>query len=325
MNETSWYVASIVMRKLRNIPAGGALVEITTRTLQGRFLLKPSREFNQIVVGVLAQALKQADGVKFCGAVCLSSHYHALLHVPDAEQMARFANYFNGQLGRLVARLRNWPDKVWSCRFQAIVITDEEEAHEARLRYLLAHGLKEDLVWELRDWPGIHLAKNIVDGEPLRGYWIQYEKLSAARAAAQRRGEDPQTVDPMRFAVHYEVPVEPLPAWADRPFEEYRAYVEDLAEQIEQATRDRRRKDKPFVPGRRRILKADPHHRPERLKRSPAPAFHASTAKALKVLRDAYAWFVEAYRVAAEQLKAGNREVEFPPGCFPPGLPFVPG
>ena len=128
----------------------------------------------------------------------------------------------------------------------------------------------------------------------------------------------------MDFATLYEVPVEPLPAWSARPAEEYRNYVADLVEQIEQATWERRRRDKPVVLGRRKILKADPHHRPELLKRSPAPAFHAATSKAFKALYDAYAWFVKAYRSAAEELKKGNLDAVFPGGCFPPGLPFVP-
>ncbi len=129
----------------------------------------------------------------------------------------------------------------------------------------------------------------------------------------------------MDFATFYEIPIEPLPGWSHRPFEEYRAYVADLVEQIEQETWERRRKDKPVVMGRRQILKANPHHRPQHLKRSPAPLFHAATGQAFKALYDAYAWFVEAYRAAAEKLKNGEYKTKFPAGCFPPALPFVPG
>jgi hypothetical protein len=39
---------------------------------------------------------------------------------------------------------------------------------------------------------------------------------------------------------------------------------------------------------------------------------------------EAYAWFVGEYRQAAEKLKAGDRLAAFPPGSFPPALPFVP-
>jgi hypothetical protein len=33
---------------------------------------------------------------------------------------------------------------------------------------------------------------------------------------------------------------------------------------------------------------------------------------------------VAAYRTAAQKLSSGNRMAVFPPGCFPPALPFVP-
>ena len=117
----------------------------------------------------------------------------------------------------------------------------------------------------------------------------------------------------------------PLPGWSHRPLEEYRAYVAGLVEQIEQDTQERRRKDLPFIPGRRQILKAHPHHRPERLKHSPAPRFHTATEKAFKELYNAYAWFVAAYRVASEKLRNGDFSVAFPAGSFPPARPFVPG
>jgi hypothetical protein len=41
-------------RRLRYIPEGGAVVEVTCRTIHSRFLLRPSPELNDIVVGVLA-------------------------------------------------------------------------------------------------------------------------------------------------------------------------------------------------------------------------------------------------------------------------------
>jgi hypothetical protein len=42
-------------RPLRFVP-GNALVEITTRTLQGRLLLRPSPELNDLVLGIVGRA-----------------------------------------------------------------------------------------------------------------------------------------------------------------------------------------------------------------------------------------------------------------------------
>jgi hypothetical protein len=43
-------------RRLRYVPEGGALVEVTCRTVHSRFLLRPSLALNEIVLGVLARA-----------------------------------------------------------------------------------------------------------------------------------------------------------------------------------------------------------------------------------------------------------------------------
>ncbi len=77
--------------------------------------------------------------------------------------------------------------------------------------------------------------------------------------------------------------------------------------------------------GVRRILRQNPHDRPERTQRSPAPRFHAHAWRVRKGLELAYYEFRLRFRQAAEELKAGRVGVEFPPGCFPPRLPFARG
>ena len=77
------------------------------------------------------------------------------------------------------------------------------------------------------------------------------------------------------------------------------------------------------VLGAEAVMSKDPHHRPEKLDRSPAPRFHVATREAWLELRDAYSWFLGAFRTAAAKLKARDRASPFPTGSFPPALPFV--
>ena len=58
-------------------------------------------------------------------------------------------------------------------------------------------------------------------------------------------------------------------------------------------------------------------------KKSPMPAVHAASKEVRRQMRDGYRFFVNAFREAAAKLKAGDRTAVFPPGCFPPRLPFV--
>src|ERR1700712_4924120 len=109
-------------RRLRFIPEGGALVEVTCRALHSRFLFCPSPMMNQIVIGALARA-KRRYGVRVCFFVCVSNHMHLLLWVKDAQQLARFMGHFTSKLAREVGRLTGWKEKIFGRRYQAIVVS----------------------------------------------------------------------------------------------------------------------------------------------------------------------------------------------------------
>src|SRR3954453_16525169 len=148
-------------RKLRYLPEGGGLVQVTCRTLQGRLLLRPDPELNDIAAGILGRS-QRLYPVDIVGYVVMSTHYHLLVWAEDAQRLARFAGYFNSNLAREVSRKTNWTGKIWDRRYQAIVVSDEEGAQEGGLRDLASHGVKENLVGHLREWPGLHCLRQIV-------------------------------------------------------------------------------------------------------------------------------------------------------------------
>ncbi len=74
-------------RRIRCIPSAGTLVAVTYRAIQGRFLLRPSPELNDIALGVLGRA-QRLHAVRVCGVTVLSNHLHLLLVVDDAKQLA---------------------------------------------------------------------------------------------------------------------------------------------------------------------------------------------------------------------------------------------
>jgi len=306
-----------VGRSLRFVPPGGALVEVTTRTIQGRPLLRPSPAVNEIVAGVLGHA-QGRHPTEVCAFVFMSGHYHLLLNVSDAKQLADFMGYFNSNLAREISRLTGWTDKVFSRRYRAIVISDEPSAQRERLGYVISHGAKEDLVGSPREWPGLHAVRALLDDEPVEGTWFNRTKESAAR----RPGEG---VDRSVFATAETVTLSPLPCWKHLPPEKQKDRVAELVQEIEEETAARRHRTKATVLGRAAVLKQDPLERPKHIKKSPAPLFHAATKRVRDDLRAAYFEFVAAFREAAEKLRAGILPVVFPAGSFPPALPFVGG
>ena len=181
---------------------------------------------------------------------------------------------------------------------------------------MLANGVKEGLVARVTDWPGIHMLKAVLDGEPIRGTWFNRRK----EYRAELQGKE---IDPRLFEEEETVELSQLPCWRHLSPEVYRAQVEGLVQEIEVDAAAERKLTGRQPLGAAGILSQPPHKKPAKVKKSPAPRFHAASKAARQGLRQAYGYFVSAFREAAERLKAGDRMASFPNGCFPPGLPFV--
>ncbi|MDX1535116.1 MAG: transposase [Thermoplasmata archaeon] len=291
-------------------------MEVTTRTVHGRFLLRPSRDLNDQIVGILARASKRYDvGIVDFGA--MSNHMHLLLVVESARCLASFMSYVNGNIAKEAGRLHGWREKFWGRRYRAVVVSEEPEAQIGRLRYLLAQGCKEGLVRKPTEWPGANGTEALMKGSRLQGWWFD----RALAYEARRRGERPGKYE---FANREVLTLVPLPCWADLSLEERQRRARELVREIERETRDRLAEQELSPLGVRRILRQNPHDAPSRPSRSPAPRFHAATWGARKALELAFLEFRLWYEEASAALRAGARNVAFPPGSFPPRLPFCP-
>ena len=71
-------------RPLRFQPEEWTTHFVTSRCIQSRMLLRPSRAGNRLIVGVFARALERYD-VRIFGLCVLSNHYHLLIATPDAS------------------------------------------------------------------------------------------------------------------------------------------------------------------------------------------------------------------------------------------------
>lgn len=302
-------------RRLRFIPEGGSLVEVTCRTLQGRFLLRPSEQLRSTVVGIMARG-QRLFPVRIHAYVFLSNHYHLLMSVEDAFQMAGFINYLNSNLAREVGRLHGWREKIWGRRYQAIVVSEEEAAQIGRLRYVLSHGCKEGLVARPRDWPGAQCVMALTSSETIRGHWYDRTREYSARMRGKPGGKS-------QYSTREVIQLDPMPCWADRSDSERRDLVNEIVKEIEVETAARHGRDQTAPVGRTRVLRQHPHQRPDRSKKGCAPAWHVATRRTRRELVRAYRCFESAFRQAAARLRAGETRPRFPLGSFPPRLPFV--
>ncbi len=296
------------------MPRPKTTFEITIRTIQGRFLLRPSKKLNEIILGVLGRALSRYN-VELHLIVVASNHIHIILTVYDIESLSNFMRYFNGNVGREVGRLHNWREKFWGRRFASISILDDAKMMD-RARYILSHGCKERLVLRPKDWPGVNCVDALTKGKRLFGVWYN----RTAEYEASMVGHE---FSPGDFATRYEVPLTPLPCLQHLSPKEQREKIKELVRSIQIETKARHGKKHTRVLGARKVQRQHPHRRPHKMKRSPAPSCHSSDKETWKAFRDAYREFVSIYRTASGRLRQGDMSVRFPENSFPPALAVV--
>ena len=301
-------------RPLRFIPEN-SLVEITTRTLQGRLLLKPSPDLTDLILGIVGKA-QDLYGMTVHAFVFLSTHAHFLLSPKSAGQLALFMQFVNANVAKEAGRLNVWRERLWSRRYRSIVVADEKAAH-ARLRYILAHGAKEGLLGSPGLWPGPNCIVALTTGELLRGTWVN----RSAEYLARQRG---QAVFPSQFATTFDVKLTPLPCLQHLTTDQRQAECRRIVAEIK-AEAEAENKEKGRTPmGVAAILAQDPHSKPASTDRSPAPFVHASDDATKLEFRIRYRAFVDAFRAGALRLRERARELSemFPLWAFPPPLPF---
>ncbi|MEZ5331289.1 MAG: transposase [Thermoanaerobaculia bacterium] len=304
-------------RDLRHIPEGSGLVEVTDRCFQSRFLLRPSPALNATFVGALARASRR-HRVGVVNYAVLSNHFHLLVVCHDPWRLAAFMRDLKSKLAKEVQRLHDWSGTVFPHRYHAIPVSDEPEAQVGRLRYLLGQGVKEGLVASPLHWPGANGTRSLLTGASGPGRWVD----RTAQFRAIERGED---APELAFTAEEELDLVPLPCWQDLEPMQRRIAVRSMVRDIEDQAAEEARTSGRSVLGRRAILRQHPHNSPAFEERSPAPRFHAASKRVRRELRRGYDAFLDAYRTAADALRAGRyHEAHFPPGAIPPPLHAVP-
>jgi hypothetical protein len=247
--------------------------------------------------------------------VIVSNHFHLLLSADNVKSLASFMCHLNGNLARELGRLHGWNEKFWARRYAAIPVLDDGALID-RVKYLLAHGVKENLVERCGDWPGPNCVRALTEGKPLTGVWF---RRSLEYRARRRQLE----FDEHTFSTTYEIPLTPVSCWKDATQEQQRSYVREIISEIEQEARAKREEDGKGVLGAKLVREQSPHGRPRKTKRSPAPLCHCKDPKVREKFMQMYRQFILLLLNAAERLRKGERDVKFPPCCFPPRAAFV--
>jgi putative transposase len=279
------------MRPLR-CPLPGGLYEICTRITGNALLARPSQEVNDIILGVIGRGQTQAK-VDLHAFVFLSNHYHILLSVQSSQELSNFMRFVNGNIARKLNIINHRDGAFWERRFRSIPVAADRSTQVWRLRYILAHGTKENLVGRIDDWPGASSLPWLRDGKKICGKWTSLTELYRAR----RRKSYVEV--PGAAVTVYELRMTVLPCWRDLPPAAWRSLVRNIIGEHHAEANEKRERSGKSPLGAAAVLAADPFSRVMRSKHGRAPSVLALDPEVRKAMKAELRWRESRWRRAA--------------------------
>jgi REP element-mobilizing transposase RayT len=296
------------MGRLQRMYSDTGMYFVTARTIQGRMLLRPTPETNEVVGGVLAKAV-MLSGVELHGYVVLSNHVHLLVTARGAA-LSKCMQYFLGNTAKKVSKLVDWSGTFWERRFSAQPVLDDASSVE-RLNYILSHGVKEGLVRRPEEWPGLSCLGQLLQEDAVIYRFFHWTKRWQ-KGAMIGRGEHLLSD---KFAEKVSLRLTPLPCWKNNSKYARRRKIDALVKDIVAAGKAKFES----VLGRKAVQRQAPHEAPTTLKKSTQPLCHAASVEARHVFRQTLQQWVAVYKWAATRFRNGDWMVQFPPWALRPG------
>jgi hypothetical protein len=207
-----------------------------------------------------------------------------------------------------VGRLHRWKGPFWQRRFSCETVLDAE-AELGRLRYILAHGVKEGLVAHPSDWPGLSCLKDLTEH---RRRFFPFYNWDWRWTRPDLHGLE---LWDSRLVEEEAIDLEPISAWKDCDADARRLLVEALVDSL--ADECRKLRGGRQVVGLAGVLRKSPHE-PTPIERRPRPLCHASSALVRAQWVRLYRDFQEAYAFASRLFREGELSVRFPRWAFLP-------
>ncbi len=274
----------------------GRFYLITRRCTQREFLLRPDADTNNAFIYCLTVAAEKF-GIDVVLPIAMSNHHHTVIYDRDGTY-PQFIEHFHKLLARCQNTLRGRHENFWASGQASVVHLVDSADVLSKLLYVATNPVKDHLVAEAHQWPGVNGLRALLTGRPLRAKRPRYFRKSGKM--------------PAEVTLHLAIPevLEINPELALRA-------LEQAVRATETATASERRRSGLRIVGRRKIREQSWRGRPSTTAKSGGlnPSFAArdpiDRAQTLASKRA----FIEAYHQARMQWLA-KKPVPFPAGTY---------
>ena len=290
---------------------------LTTRCRNYEMWFANNRPVENAALGYLAK-YAEVYGVKVYAFAMEGNHTQAPALFPLANRAA-FMRVLNSTIAKAIQRLTaNAPDgTIFGRRYSNEFLPGNEDIEEYFF-YTVLQPVQDCLVERISDYPFYNCFSDAVNGIE-RVYkvtmWGEYH---------QKLRYDP-TLKVEDFTTTYKLKYERLPGYEHLSLKEYSKLMHQKLEIRRAAIVNKKRAEGKSFLGRKALLKVVPGTRAKKPKRSKITSHRP---RVLSICDDRRAktkvWYFDkyfAYKSASKRYRAGELDVEFPDGMYPPFRP----
>ena len=293
---------------------------VISRVFQGRYLLRPSEKLNDVINGVIGRARQNWPNVEFFAHAFMSNHVHLMLRGNPFEVVS-FIGFTKREISRRCSPIAKWPrGAFWDATYFATALTTAE-SQEHCLKYILSQGVKEGLVDDPVEWPGVHCAKQLFAKEQVFGEWFDGTGYGKAKYREKRKAKKKRKkIKRAEYIRRYEVALDTLPVWLGLSDARREQRLTQMRREIIEEGRKRGKKSV----GAEAVMKTPRSTRGELPKlpwfeeRRRMVFWGSRKTTETKDYVQRYWAFQKSFRLASDAYLAGNLAVEFPEGSFRP-------
>jgi REP element-mobilizing transposase RayT len=290
---------------------------ITSKTQHDLFLLKPSKEINNLILYWLARAKVVAGkNIELYSFVFLSNHFHMILKDPQGELPA-FLGYFKSHLAIAVNRSLGRKGTFWKNVYSDQIMVGDEEFLKM-FTYTTLNAVKSGLVQKASLWPGVGACDYIMEQKPVTGTHYNVTNYNAAVRFGKK-------ADKKDFMETYSFELAELPHIKGNNDKQKRDFLLHLFESGKDEY-EKKREKKGYL-GVKKIMKQSPFDSPKEIAKKKNFKFISFNPEQKKELEEMYQLFTNSYKSCLkyidtlfDKIMLPELKIPWPKGSYPPGM-----
>lgn len=273
---------------------------ITTRTEQQSYFLRPSKDVNKIIGGIIARYQEKFQ-IEICAYTVMSNHPHVLAKAPLGN-IDEFMENVNREIARRINYKLGRRGKFWSRRYRAQAVTTDKDLEEALL-YIVTNPVKHGAARHPSRWRGLCSYWQNLTGEKKNFSFHHYSEKEEHKKVTW-----------------HDLIVSPLPALKGLSGKELKKYLhEKLEVRTNELIAEREAKGQGFMADDQ-VCELDPFSGPRRSNHTPAGNCYSKDPAVIREFRRVERERRKSYALASMRYRLGELTVHFPIFTFKPPL-----